>query len=194
MSHEYEAKFIDIDIAEMRKKLETNGYTCTKPETLMRRVGFDTTPKTPNKWARVRDEGDKITMTVKEMTDRESIEGTIESEVVIDNYEEGVKFLEMCGLKRKAYQETRREIWQKNDIEVMIDTWPGLNTFIEVEGSTPEAVTKACEEMNFDMADAVYGAVGSFYKEILNIPYDVINSMSVITFKDPPTYYEEKEA
>ena len=191
MSHEYEAKFTDIDIVEMRKKLEANGYTCTKPEAMMRRTVFDTVPHHPGKWARVRDEGDKITMSFKHVVDRESIEGTLESELVINSYEEGVRFLELTGLTKKSYQETRREIWQKNAIEVMIDTWPGLNTFIEVEAPSPEEVNKACKNMGFDMKDALFGAVGTLYKKFLNIPHDVINAMPIITFENPPTYYEE---
>jgi len=38
------------------------------------------------------------------------------------------------GLRQKAYQETRREVWKINDeIEIMLDEWPGISPFIEIE-------------------------------------------------------------
>lgn len=60
MSTEIEAKFININKEEIRKKLNSIGAVLTKPERLMRRKTFDfkniELPAGEFKWMRVRDE------------------------------------------------------------------------------------------------------------------------------------------
>ena len=49
-------------------------------------------------------------------------------------------------LKQKVYQETKREIWEMNwKIEFMIDIWPWLNPFIEVEFMKWRGSLKICK-------------------------------------------------
>jgi hypothetical protein len=37
-------------------------------------------------------------------------------------------------MREKSYQETYREVWEmNNEIEIMIDEWPGMSPFIEIE-------------------------------------------------------------
>lgn len=49
-------------------------------------------------------------------------------------------------LKQKAYQETKREILEMNwEIEFMIDIWPWLNPFIEVEFMKWRGSLKICK-------------------------------------------------
>ena len=72
MNTEYEAIFINIDKSQVRKKLKELKAEIIKPEFLQKRIAFDI----PNNnyrhsWARVRDEMDKITMTLKIVMGRE---------------------------------------------------------------------------------------------------------------------------
>ena len=88
MNNEIEAQFLDIDKDKMREKLKAVGAECKKPEVLMRRTVFYTGE---DSFARVRDEGaGKIVMTYKNVTDDNSILGTKEVNVTIDDYETGV--------------------------------------------------------------------------------------------------------
>lgn len=66
MKNEIEAQFLDIDKDAIRAKLKALGATLEKPEILMRRVVFDTGG---HSFARVRDEGDKIVMIYKNISD-----------------------------------------------------------------------------------------------------------------------------
>ena len=100
-------------------------------------------------WARVRDEGDKITMSVK-VIDGEGIESQKEACVVIDGFEQGVSLLTAIGCVEKAHQETKRELWTINGVEVAIDTWPFLEPFVEVEGKSEAAVQAVAEKLGFD--------------------------------------------
>ena len=131
MNNEIEAQFLDINKNEIRKKLKQIGTKLVRPEVLMRRIVFDVGP---HQFARVRDEGDKIVMTYKNVSDDKSIMGTKEVNVVVDNYENAILLLKSCGLEEKAEQESLREVWILGEVEICIDEWPWLPPFIEVEG------------------------------------------------------------
>ena len=73
----------------------------------MKRVIFDAGP---HRFIRVRDEGDKIVMTYKNISDDHSILGTKEVNVEVRDYDNAILFLKGCGLTAKAHQETKREI------------------------------------------------------------------------------------
>ena len=188
MKNEIEAQFLDINKDEMREKLAGIGAECVKPEVLMRRVVFDTGP---DSYARVRDEGaGKIVMTYKNVTDETSILGVKEVNLAIDNYENGVLFLKNCGLKPKAEQETYREKWQLGDVEICIDTWPWIPTFLEIEGPSEEAVWDTAAKLGLSRDEAMFGSVDTKYGHYFGVDADVVNYHTPkITFDmDPPEW------
>lgn len=177
MQVEYEATFTDIDKGEIRNRLLSVGANLEREEFLQRRTVFHLPVGNDIKggWVRVRDEGDKITMSVK-VVDGSGIEDQKESCLVVDNYQEAETFLQVIGCTRKSYQETRRELWRLDEAEVTIDTWPFLEPFIEVEGAS-EAVVKAVSEklgMNWNLAK--FCAVDVLYAEKYGISTDQINN------------------
>ncbi len=51
------------------------------------------------------------------------------------------------GLREKAYQETYRETWKMLDgTEIMLDEWPGIEPFIEIEGVSEDIVREWVEK------------------------------------------------
>jgi adenylate cyclase class 2 len=185
---EYEAKFLNIVPDEMRERLKRVGATLVYPERLFRRVVF--TPPLADRiagsWLRVRDEGDKITMSLKVVAGGK-IDDQEEYCLEIDNFDEGIKFLEKIGAQKKAYQETKREKWLFQNVEITIDTWPGLNPFIEIEGASEELVKKTSVDLGFNYEEASFGGVDIVYERVLNIAPDVINNHTPeMTFENPP--------
>ncbi len=67
MEIEYEATFTNISKEVIRQKLQDAGATLVKPEFLQKRSVFKlpTGHEIKGGWLRVRDEGDKITMSLK---------------------------------------------------------------------------------------------------------------------------------
>jgi adenylate cyclase class 2 len=188
MSIEIEAKFLNINRNVMREKLATARYICTVPDRMMTRVTLHEPHENRNKsqWWRVRDEGTgRITMTWK-CTDANTVDGTREVEIEVSHFETAVRMLETTGLQVIARQETRRETWINGNIEVVIDEWPGINPFIEIESSDVTAVQNAAQELGFDMNDAVFGAVAQVYERELGHTPDVVNNWPLITFENPP--------
>lgn len=164
MKTEYEAKFINVDIEGIRQRLKKIGATLEKPMCLMRRVTIDSPGmKQKDAFVRVRDEGDRVTMTYKQF-DALSVDGAKEYEVVVDDFEETVSLLAAAGLPQGSFQETKRETWKFEDIEIMIDEWPWLNPYIEVESTSVEKVKDFSERLGFKWVDAVFGDVMAAYR------------------------------
>lgn len=187
MQIEYEATFINIDKDEIRARLKTVGATLVKPEFLQKRIVFELPSghEIPGGWLRVRDESDKITMSLK-IVNGDKIEDQKEICLKIDNYNEGVNFLEAIGAERKAYQESRRELWILDNTEITIDEWPYLEPYVEVEGVSEEIVKSVSEKIGFNYQDALFCSVDILYNKKYGTPLDVINKKTkLITFTDP---------
>jgi adenylate cyclase class 2 len=184
MDIEYEAKFADIDKDDVRKRLNNAGAKLIRPEFLQKRVVFHA-PKEKcidGRWVRVRDEGDKTTMSIKISGDGK-IEEQKEICLTVDNYEKARSFLIHLGCKEKAYHETKRELWMLDNVEITIDEWPFLEPFVEVEGQSKEEVKGACEKLGFDYKKAIFGAVDQLYEAKYGVSKDVINNQTPeITF------------
>lgn len=188
MQTEYEATFIDIDKDEIRKKLKEVGAVLLKPEVLMKRYTFRLPEGYDRKgaWARVRDEQDKITMSFKIVERGGAVKIDEQKEIClkIDNFDNAVEFLKMLGCSVKAYQESKREIWQIGLTEICLDEWPFLEPFIEVEGQSEKEVKNVAEKLGFDYSKAMFCAVGTIYAQKYGIDEKFINNHTPkITFE-----------
>lgn len=187
MKTEYEAKFLNVDIDDIRERLIEVGAELVKPMRLMRRVTIDT-PEMQEKggFLRVRDEGDRITLTYKQF-DALSVDGAKEHEVIVSDFEETIGILAAAGLPYNSFQESKRETWVCGDVEIMIDEWPWLSPYIEVESVSVEKVKDFSNKLGFEWGDAVFGDVMSAYR--VQYPHlngsDTVGNISVVKFGDP---------
>jgi len=196
MQTEIEVKFLAVDHAAVRAKLKTLGAVCEAPMRLMHRAVFDW-PKRMLKEAedgflRVRDEGDKITMTYKVFNER-TVDGAGEVEIVISDYQKGIALLKAIGMVLKSEQESKRETWRLGDSEIVLDEWPWLKPYIEIEGPSKERLQEVAAQLGFDWKDAVFGSVTSAYRAEYDIPYEVsIGETPQIAFGAPVPEWLEK--
>ena len=192
MKIEYEATFPDVDKREVREKLLAVGATLVKSEFLQKRVVFNL-PKgheIPGGWVRVRDEGDRITMSLK-VVDGEHIENQKETCLTVDDFDEAVNLLLSLGCEKKSYQETKRELWTLGGTEVTIDEWPFLRPFVEVEGQSEESVKQVSEKLGFDYAQALFGAVDILYiRQYPHLTKERINQAPLIVFDGENPFIE----
>ncbi len=156
----------------------------------MRRKNYDYPDKRLDKiggWIRVRDEGNKVTLSYKQLNDR-TLHGTKEVSVVVDDFDKTGQFLEAIGMEAKAYQETKREKWKYMDVEVTIDTWPWVPTFVELEGPTEEVVRNVAANLGFDWSKAMHGSVETIYQMHYDFTEEEIDNWESITFIAPPDW------
>lgn len=162
MQREIEVKYLNVDVDDVRKKLSEAGAKMINPMRLMRR----TIIKTPemikrNAFARVRDEGDKITMTLKQINQNKK--DYDEVEIVVSDFEKAIEILTACGIPQVSYQESKREEWMLDNVQICIDEWPWANPYIEIEGETENQIKNISKRLGFNLSEAVRGCVWEVY-------------------------------
>ena len=177
MQVEYEATFTGIDKEDIRARLKEAGASLVREEYLQKRVVFNLPEHLNLKggWLRVRDEGDRITMSLK-VVDGEGIESQKEVLLEVNDFEHAIELLTLLGGIKKAYQENTRELWTFDGVEVTIDEWPFLEPFVEIEGSSAEVVERVSKELGFDYTTAHFGSVTTLYSEKYTLPEAMINN------------------
>ncbi|MFA4954072.1 MAG: class IV adenylate cyclase [Patescibacteria group bacterium] len=184
---EYEATFPAIDKDEMRARLKAAGATLVKAEFLQRRVVFNlpTGHEIAGGWLRVRDESDKITMSLK-VVNGKKIEDQKEVCLTVDDFDAAASLLENLGCARKAFQESKREKWELDGVEVTLDEWPFLEPFVEVEADSEDKVKAAAQKIGFDYSNALFCSVDALYSKKYGWTIDLINNwLPSITFDEP---------
>ncbi len=168
MQTEIEAKFLNVDHEEIREKLKVLGAKLAQPMRLMRRVVIDYPDRRMQAkydgWVRIRDEGDRVTLTYKQ-TEENKFGGAKEIEVIVSDYEKTIQIFQSLGLIIHTDQETRRETWTLNGAEIVLDEWPWLNPYIEIESTSEEAVQRIAKKLGFDWNIAVFGSVTTAYRK-----------------------------
>lgn len=195
MHTEIEAKFLDINHNHMRTKLEAIGAKCTQSLRVMKRKNYDYADMRleieKTGWVRVRDEGDKITMSYKQLDDR-SILGTKEVNLVVDSFDNACAFLESIGLVEQSYQVTKRESWRFGDVEIELDEWPWIKPFLEIEGPGEDAVRHVADRLDLDWSDAVHGSVEVAYQAEYDVTEEEVCHWGKIVFEVVPDWLEAK--
>ena len=166
MKTEIEVKFLNVDHDEVRSKLKELGAVCEQPMRLMRRTLVDVHHRTPEEdfssFLRLRDEGDKVTLTFKEFREK-TLTGASEREVRVSDFDETKAILEEVGIKFTTFQESKRETWRLDEVEIVLDEWPWIPRYIEIEGPTEAVVEEVAEKLGFDWNDAVFGSADVIY-------------------------------
>jgi adenylate cyclase, class 2 len=164
MKHEYEAKFLAVDVTDLRARLKTLGASQAFPRTLLTRKIFENDALEGGAWVRLRDEGTRSTLTLKQVTDSTTIDGTTEIETEVTDLHAMAEILSRLGMAEVRYQENYREEWRWGEIAVDFDTWPDLPTFAEIEGPDEMSVRRAASALGLNYSQARFGSVDEICK------------------------------
>ncbi len=177
---EYEGRVLDINRDELVQKIKLLGGTLKKHLLLFKRSVFNLCNST-NGYVRVRDEGDKITMTSKTYANPKY---PLENEIILaDSFVNGQAFLRSLQLHDKAYHETMRETWtipKKNNselCEIALDYIPGLPLYAELECKTERDLHKSIKLLGFNKNELKYGAYGNIFTHYYDISIHNINNV-----------------
>ncbi|EKE13041.1 MAG: hypothetical protein ACD_13C00103G0011 [uncultured bacterium] len=190
MDNEFEAKFFPINKREFRKRLKGLGAKLIFRERTMRTVLGD---KRHNHqlncdYIRVRNEGNLIRLSVKIHAKKEGDLGDQkETHVEVSDFDKTVKVLERLGLRLTYYQEKRRETWELDGAEVVIDTWPGLDPIVEIEAGSEMKVKKIAKKIGLDWDKKIITEAANIFAEVYGLTIDeVLEKISHITFDNNP--------
>lgn len=167
---EIECKFLDIDTEELERQLKGLGAKRQFSRLFRRRV-FDYPDlrlDAEGAWLRVRDEGDKVTMSFKQRLGVKSSgndDGMKEIEVTVGDFEKMAVMLEAIGMKPKFYEENRRTAYELDGVEVVIDEWPLIPPYVEIEGSSWEEVDRTADKLGYKLSDKVICSTMQVYEK-----------------------------
>jgi len=146
MPKEYEYRFNNYNKKEIVTKLKELGAKYFG--TYKFRVIVFIDQNNSEKYIRVRDEGHRITMTIKNnLTDK----FPIENEIIINDFDEGINILLQLNCKKKYYYEKYREIWNYKNSEIIFDMNPGIPELMEVESSSKKELDILCKKLDLNI-------------------------------------------
>ena len=178
MQTEFELRVLDIKVDIIISKLIELGAVHVKDRN-MKRYSYKI-PKGPDvleSWMRLRDDGEKIVLTIKEIH-AYTIDGTKETEIIVSNFEQTKNLLLKLGFIPKSYQENKRSSWMLDDVEIEIDSWPKIPSYLEIEGKNRESVEKMVVKLGFSLDQATGLGVKQIYAK-----YGLdVNSFKELTF------------
>lgn len=151
MPIEHEAKILNIDPSAAEQLILDKGGQ-KLGERFMRRYVYDIAPGDQSKWIRLRDTGDEITLTVKQITS-DAIDGTHEIEVSVDDFAGTNALLGVLGFTAKSYQETKRTSFILDGAQVEIDSWPRIPPYLEIEAGSKDEVVRIAGVLGYPETD-----------------------------------------
>lgn len=159
---EFEVKFLHIDPVKIQAQLtelgaEKVGEFFQKwksfdfPDWRLDQVGA---------WIRLRDGGNgQVTLAFKQRLGMQSSDGSVndagmdEVEVEVSDFEQAAEMLEKIGFIVKHSGEKKRIQWKRGRLEFDIDEYPGLDPYLEIEGSSWDEVSAAVAALGLNPAE-----------------------------------------
>lgn len=131
-----------------------------------------------SKWIRLRQTGDLTTITIKKIVNSSgeyAIDAVRELEISVPSIKEGKEFLESLGYYSSSHQKKMRIAYDYDNTELVIDKWPKIPTYIEVEGENEEDIFNVVKKLGFSTSDMKVMNTDDVYKE---------NGIDIYSFKN----------
>lgn len=169
---EIEVKFLKIDPMLIEAKLQKIGAKKVFEKLFKRRV-FDYPDlrlDSAGAWIRIRDEGDRTTLSFKQRKGIKTHDGKTndksmeEIEVEVSDFEKISKFMSKIGLKEKFYEENKRIQYKLDGVEFDIDFWPQLDPYLEIEAPSWEKINWAISMLGLDPTTQKIFSTTQIYK------------------------------
>jgi adenylate cyclase class 2 len=186
MEHqEIEVKFLNIDKVAIENKLVEIGAS-KKGDIFYHSCVFDY-PGFPldkdSAWVRLRSDGDEVMLAYKHRlgvtSNSGDDDGMEEVEFKVDSFDKTKLFLLKIGMIIKFEQEKKRTRYVKDNVEFDIDTWPRLNTYLEIESDNMESIKVSAEKLGLDFGEAktfsatqIYQTEGINDKDYIKMGFD----------------------
>jgi adenylate cyclase class 2 len=132
-----------------------------------------------HQFIRLRTAREKTTLTYKHHKER-TVDGAVEIEFEVSDAKSAEAFLDTIGLPAYRHQEKKRHTLTLDGVTIDIDTWPRIPTYVELEGSSEQALKALAQKISFDWKDAVFDDARAVIEEHYHIP---VGSLHWFTFE-----------
>ncbi len=178
MSFEIERRFRQFNPQTIHTKLSQLGV---KPHSFI----FNVTSFIPNKkgqMIRVRDEGHRVTFTIKQLKSGNNMFDR-EWEIIVNDYQKTIDMLLQLGYQIKYTTQKYRTIYDipKYHAEVVFDYYPALPPYIEIEADSIQSLKNICQYLELNYNEKQGFSASHIYNELYGIPQNKISES--ITFR-----------
>jgi adenylate cyclase class 2 len=173
MKTEYEVRFLDIDETAFVEKLKSAGAVFIADWFQIRNI-YNMIPHRHNHWIRLRTNGESTTLAVKEIHG-DTVDGTQELEVTVSSFDDTAAILAKMGYLPRGRQESRRKRWILDNVEIDIDTWPLIPTYVELEAENESDIKRVAKKLGLDYEKACTMGVLDMAHKIYHLTDDQLN-------------------
>ena len=164
MENEFEIRVLDIDVKETERKLLEIG-AIKEGKFFQKRKLYNFHEEYRGRFIRLRTNGTKTTLTIKDKSAKKEIGSVKELEIEVSDFEKTNEIMNMLGYEHSMYQENKRTIYRLGDVEFDIDTWPMIPTYLEIEGKNKEQVEEMIKKLDIDKDKLSLDKVSEIYKK-----------------------------
>ena len=169
---EIEVKFLNINPSDMEAKIASIGGVKVF-DRIYRILTMDYPDLRLNQqasWVRIRDEGDKVTMSFKQRQGVEDKPGAndqtmIEHEVSVSDFEVAANIMRSIGLTEKFQEEKHRIRYMLEDVELDIDEMPLIKPYLEIEAGSWEEIDETIQKLGLSQTDKKVFSAFQIYEE-----------------------------
>lgn len=126
----------------------------------------------PNKWVRLRNTNGKVTITIKHILNpniqsnsESQIQKVMETEMEVPSIEDANNMLEQLGFAFRNYQEKNRVTYDLNGVEIDIDSWPLIPTYVEIENDSEDVINDTVKQLKLQEHEIVSCNTADVYKK-----------------------------
>lgn len=109
-----------------------------------------------SKWIRLRQTGETTTLTIKKIANSKGeydLDAVVETEFEVPDVETGKSFLADMGYFPALHQKKMRIAYDYENTEIVIDKWPKIPPYVEVEGKTKADICAVVKALGFRADD-----------------------------------------
>lgn len=154
--NEIEAKVLEVDKDELGRKIEDLGAEKVFDSSLKSELyDFPDGRIEETGILRLRTRDDKSFVTRKEVIAFDDAKEMREIEFDVDDPDEFREFMASIGAEKIEENTKNRVKWVKDDVEFVIDKFPDISPFLEVEAPDRQEMKKVFQKLGFSMEETV---------------------------------------
>lgn len=186
MKTEYEVMFLWVDVDEIHKKIDIIWASSISKRQLYKRKIYAIPGVDFSTFVRVRDEGDKVTLTIKSIGEDHGADAFAkELETVVGDFDMICQIVSVMWMKEVRYEENYRTKREINQVEICFDERPGVSPYIEIEWPDESSIQMVSELLWYEYDHWVRWNLYQVAEKELWYTWESFNSLTTITFKHP---------
>lgn len=180
---EIEARFLNINVEELKKKLISLGAK-DEGEDFLTQIIFEEPKRKQlqgdDRFIRLRKTNKGILLSYKHLKGV-SIDGNEEIEMYISDIDKGTLILQRLGFEPVRFEEKKRHTYILDGATIDFDTWPKVPTYIEIEGESEQKIKEVALKLGLDWKNVTFenaGKILTYYgintRELKYITFDKV--------------------